>query len=182
MPGADPNAYPEGDYSHRISARGLANRGLIVIAGQGSTWSAKLTSEGQKRLAVLPQSPPPTVSADLFARVIAASGSLAISEDDKTDYVALAENSLHSNSRPHGQNLETRSEGPWFRARVVEVYLTGHTLDLIEPKPVPIAARLRNPHPVVESFKSKPDASYVSKASMDRAARVYDALAKEAEL
>ncbi|WP_148061415.1 hypothetical protein [Frigoribacterium sp. PhB160] len=179
--GADPNAYPEGDYAHRISARGLANRGLVVISGQGSTWSAALTSDGHKRLADLPRNPPPNVSADLFARVLAAGGSLLISEDDTTNYNALVENSLHSPSRPHGQKLETRSEGPWFRARVVEVYLTEFPRELIQPKPVPIAARLRNPHPVVKAFKSNPDASYVSKGSMDRAARVYDAIAKEAE-
>ena len=59
--------------------------------------------------------------------------------------------------------------------------MTEYTRDLIQPKPVPLSARLRSPHPVVEAFRSNPDASYVSKTSMDRAARVYDALAKEAE-
>jgi len=179
--GADVRAYPEGDYAHRISARGLANRGLIVITGRGATWSAKVTSEGQQRLADLPQTPPPSVSADLFARVIAAGGSLSISNDDTTNYTALVANSLHSPSRPHGLRLETRSEGPWSRSRVVEIYLTEYTRDVVRPEPVPVATRLRNPHPVVEAFKSNSDTSYVSETSMDRAARVYDSLAKEAE-
>jgi len=182
--GAPAGAFGHGDFAHRITARGLANRGLIRIKGQGETWTAEITDKGRKRFADIGEEPSraagETATARLFRQVAEAGGSLRINEEDKTDYRSLVDNSLRSPSRPHGQKLETRSEGQWFRARIVEVYLTEFTRDLIQPKPVPIAARIRNPHPVVDAFKSNPDASYVSRASMGRAARVYDALAKEA--
>lgn len=38
------------DYSHRISARALSNRGLVAITGHGKRWSASLTSEGSHYL------------------------------------------------------------------------------------------------------------------------------------
>lgn len=39
------------DWSHRISARTLHNRGLVVIKGRGTVWSAALTQDGTYYLA-----------------------------------------------------------------------------------------------------------------------------------
>ncbi len=36
-----------GDGSHRVSARALHNRGLIVVRGYGPNWSTSLTDEGR---------------------------------------------------------------------------------------------------------------------------------------
>lgn len=44
---------PDGIYegsSHRVSARGLHNRGLVHITGTGKTWTAKITAEGTRVL------------------------------------------------------------------------------------------------------------------------------------
>ncbi len=35
------------DWSHRVSARALHNRGLIEVRGRGEKWSAALTDDGR---------------------------------------------------------------------------------------------------------------------------------------
>lgn len=38
------------DFSHRISARSLANRDLVQVRGHGPTWTAKITQAGRALL------------------------------------------------------------------------------------------------------------------------------------
>lgn len=38
--------YEEGDFTHRISARALENRGLVEIRDHGKTWTVTLTPRG----------------------------------------------------------------------------------------------------------------------------------------
>ena len=64
------------DWSHRIIARALHNRGLVAITGRGIGWNASLTEDGVHYLEhgsypLLddpPKTLPPTVSAILVAR------------------------------------------------------------------------------------------------------------------
>lgn len=74
----------------------------------------------------MPIRPPASVSAELFAEVELAGGSLVIAEDDKTNYRALIANSIGSPSRPYGTKLEATFEGPYYRLRVVEIHFTEH--------------------------------------------------------
>lgn len=44
---------PDGVYEgspHKVSARGLHNRGLVRVTGSGKSWSAKITAEGSRVL------------------------------------------------------------------------------------------------------------------------------------
>ena len=44
--GCPDGVYPDG-YSHRLSARALASRGLVKISGHGDLWRAELTDKGR---------------------------------------------------------------------------------------------------------------------------------------
>ncbi|GAA4375070.1 hypothetical protein GCM10023152_18590 [Agromyces bauzanensis] len=46
--GCPPDVYPEDEYSHRVSARALKNRGLIEISGHGKSWRATPTERGRR--------------------------------------------------------------------------------------------------------------------------------------
>lgn len=46
--GCPPGAYPEDEYSHRVSARALKSRGLIEISGHGKSWRAVPTERGRR--------------------------------------------------------------------------------------------------------------------------------------
>jgi len=45
--GRPEGVYDEEDYTHRISARALESRGLVVIRGHGRSWVATLTPRGE---------------------------------------------------------------------------------------------------------------------------------------
>ncbi|CEI30606.1 hypothetical protein [Propionibacterium freudenreichii] len=44
--GCPTGTWPEGDFSHRISAAALKSRGLVTIKGHGPTWMATMTESG----------------------------------------------------------------------------------------------------------------------------------------
>ncbi|WP_426624456.1 helix-turn-helix domain-containing protein [Leifsonia sp. McL0607] len=44
--GCPPGVYPDNDYAHRITARALANRGLVRVSGRGSSWCAEPMERG----------------------------------------------------------------------------------------------------------------------------------------
>jgi excisionase family DNA binding protein len=45
--GCPPGVYPDDDFSHRVSARALKNRGLIELRGHGASWRATPTERGR---------------------------------------------------------------------------------------------------------------------------------------
>lgn len=45
--GCPDGIYPDGSYTHRITARTLASRGLVRISGHGASWRAELTERGR---------------------------------------------------------------------------------------------------------------------------------------
>ncbi|MDF1478790.1 helix-turn-helix domain-containing protein [Leifsonia sp. H3M29-4] len=45
--GCPPGVYPDDDFSHRVTARALKNRGLIELSGHGRNWRAHPTARGQ---------------------------------------------------------------------------------------------------------------------------------------
>ncbi|MFC8796893.1 hypothetical protein ACFT2C_04120 [Promicromonospora sp. NPDC057138] len=49
--GCPAGTYDDDGYAHRISARALQSRGLVVIKGRGATWSATITDSGIAYLA-----------------------------------------------------------------------------------------------------------------------------------
>lgn len=46
--GCPPGVYPDDEFSHRVSARALKNRGLIEIVGHGKSWRATPTERGRR--------------------------------------------------------------------------------------------------------------------------------------
>lgn len=44
--GRQAGVYPEDNFAHRITARALANRGLVRISGHGPAWRAEPTERG----------------------------------------------------------------------------------------------------------------------------------------
>ncbi|WP_125130754.1 helix-turn-helix domain-containing protein [Microbacterium sp. 10M-3C3] len=45
--GCPPGVYPDDEFSHRVSARALKNRGLVEISGHGKSWRAVPTERGR---------------------------------------------------------------------------------------------------------------------------------------
>lgn len=45
--GRPPGVYPDDEFSHRVSARALKNRGLVEISGHGKSWRATPTERGR---------------------------------------------------------------------------------------------------------------------------------------
>ncbi|WP_426624286.1 helix-turn-helix domain-containing protein [Leifsonia sp. McL0607] len=45
--GCPPGVYPDNDFAHRITARALANRALVRVAGHGASWRAEPMERGR---------------------------------------------------------------------------------------------------------------------------------------
>lgn len=46
--GCPPGVYPEDEYSHRVAARALKNRGLVELSGHSKSWRAVATERGRR--------------------------------------------------------------------------------------------------------------------------------------
>lgn len=183
--GCPDGVYTEG-WEHRIAARALERRGLISIAGRGPTWKATMTKAGRAWLAAPPAAdvlPSTDEAADLIARVIAADGSLTIEASQGDELKALerlVRASLHAANRPRGKKLELQTHGYYQPKRTV--HFVRHFDDLVEPRPVPILEHVGKYNPAVKAFLSEKDWQYVSKDHLSRAARILEAVAREAPL
>jgi len=182
------NGCPHGVYDqgfeHRVVARALERRGLVTICGRGPTWSAQLTAKGleQQKEAGRKPAPPQLSEADqLIERVVAADGRLLLDLDGKgiDKHRRLVNMSLRSSARPRGQKLEMRSTGRWG-AGPMEIRLTEHVDDFVDPVPVPVPQHVGKYHPAVKAFIEDRDWQYVTRDHVSRAARILQALADEA--
>lgn len=145
-----------------------------------------MTKAGRAWLAAPPTSdvfPSADEAADLVARVIAADGSLTIEAaqgDELKALERLVRASLHAANRPRGKKLELQTHGYYQPKRTVR--FVRHFDDLVEPRPVPILEHVGKYHPAVKAFLSEKDWQYVSKEHLSRAARILEAVAREAPL
>lgn len=81
--GCPGGVYPKDSYTHRITARALASRGLVRISGHGTSWRAEPTERGR----VWPE---PTEEDERVAAASRTSNELvAVTVDDK-DVAATA--------------------------------------------------------------------------------------------
>jgi hypothetical protein len=175
---------PEGvygpDYAHRAVARGLAGRGLVTISGRGPTWSAKIREKGRELLATPPAQPAVAEKSDadeLYDRVVAAGGRLALGEDaDTFDVRRLTEQHLKSSRRPHGKKLTV--DGGYYEPTTVTV--EDYFDELVEAHPVPVPERVGKYHPLVKEYKQNRDNQRVSPDLIQRAALILQALTDEA--
>ncbi|UIN31298.1 hypothetical protein [Microbacterium binotii] len=184
--GCPEGVYTEG-WKHRIAARALERRGLVSIAGRGSTWRATITTSGRAWLAAPPMAdvlPSDSEAEALIMQVLEAGGSLMVEAaqgDELKSLERLVRASLHAANRPRGQKLEL--SGNWYYSRSSErtVRLVPYFEDFVEKHPVPVPDRVGKYHPVVRHYLDSRDWQYVSKEHLSRAARILQAIATEAE-
>lgn len=118
---------------------------------------------------------------DLVRRVIGEGGVLEVDlEDDKTDYKHLFAAAKRAPNLPFGKQLRMRSFGPYW-SDDHEIYLDEDFEPRVRPRPVPVPERVAACHPVVKAYRADPDRHEVSKDSLDRACRILQGLAAEAQ-
>lgn len=170
-------------YSHRISARALADDRYITITGKGPTWTAKITQLGVELLKSIDDSEACNRTrqseADLFIqKLIAAGGVLEV--DGGYQHMAandaLIRDVMKSALRPKGYKLEITSVGSWQRPKY-EAHWARHFPDDVDERPVPIPDSVGKYHPVAKVFRD--GTRGVSKEHVTRAAKLLHALATE---
>lgn len=183
--GAPAGDYQDGDFAHRVTARALASRGLVLIKGRGRSWRAELTPDGRtkadelKSIAQAPADDERDIRT-LIARLDDAGGRLEI--DDRTEPVELwpiVEKANRSSLRPHGLQFDlsaARWQSPWLRV----LTYTDQYWDLVDaPEVEPVAERARL-GALARAFLKSRDDQFVSKDSLPRAARVLEAIVRHA--
>lgn len=188
--GAPRDAYAEGDYAHRITAKALASRGLVRVEGHGPSWKATLTDAGASRLAQLKLAPSSSGKgpgksdddvSDLMRRVEAAGGRLEVDDrGDDIDYRKLVWRFNKSEYRPRGKELHLSYPG-WFDQKRLRLEYRDWFWDLVEVPEVQVVASKSHLGPLARAFLSNHDDQFVSKESLPRAARVLEAIARHAE-
>jgi hypothetical protein len=177
-----PSVDPEVDYGRRITARALHRRGLVTIKGSGASWTASITKPGLAWQEAHPAKLGDAQVDDLIGRVQAAGGRLGLpgGRDVETANKELVRISDRSPTRPKGWRLKLYNAGSWAEPRY-EVVLVRHFDDLVEAVPVPVPRHVTRYHPTIRAFVSeKKSHEEVSKAYLDRAARIFQAIADEA--
>lgn len=179
------------DYSERITAGALRNRGLVTTTGRGRTWSAAITKEGIDYLArvdgpnpPIPREPNRPVSQRLVDEVIAAGGTLRVprrpwgaagtGQPDYERRVALAE---HRGVVPPGKRLVITRDRGELQIDLRDAPEGSPTA----PMPVPVPERVARYHPVVTEFRGQKDRHEVSRAQLPRVSRILQGLVIEAE-
>lgn len=187
--------------AHRVSARALHNRGLLGVTGSGTTWTARITADGTRRLneeatrieaerervrreeqakatRVQEQHQLRDRATQLLHDVITAGGRLDLGPDADPEDIRRMQNSLAGSGHlPKGQRL---AQEPTRMDPVlgVTVYLEPDYEALIVMRSFDVPRQLRDPHQAVAEFQNKK--ALVSKAQVRRAARFLQALVSAA--
>ncbi|GEM32586.1 hypothetical protein NN3_35930 [Nocardia neocaledoniensis NBRC 108232] len=171
------------DFQHRVVARALERRGLVVISGKGASWTVTMTEAGQQwNLPASAGRGSADADADqLIAQVLAADGELTmeLAHEAKEGYRRLVDRSLRSSARPRGKKLELKPIGR-YGSNEYAIVFTEHFDDLVEPRPVPVPEHVAKYHPAVRAFLDDKDWKHVSSEHVLRAARILQAIATEA--
>ncbi len=202
-----PDGVYEG-YAHRTSARALATHGLITVKGHGSEWTATLTDAGRawqhgqpsprqaaRRARVAQPAPIVTKRAPvagpahrtkehaavLVQQVIDAGGHLPIEGgyESMRLHEELVRLSIWATNRPRGKALEIVRVGPTGHS-TLEIAFTDHFEDLVELRPVPVPDHVSRYCPAVRAYLDDKDWHYVSSDHLSRAARILEAIVREA--
>lgn len=170
-------------YSHRISARALADDQYISISGKGPTWTAKITQRGLELLKSIDDSDNNNHTheskADKFIQKLTAAGGVLEVEGGYSHIAAndaLIRGVMKSALRPQGYKLEITSVGSWQKPKY-EAHWARHFPDDVHERPVPIPDSVGKYHPVAKAFRD--GTKGVSKEHVDRAAKLLHALATE---
>lgn len=170
-------------YSHRVSARALADDRYITITGKGPSWTAKITQRGVELLEGIDDSDTNNHTheseADKFIKkLIAAGGVLAVEGgySHRAANDALIRDVMKSALRPKGHKLEITSVGTWQSPKY-EARWARHFPDDVDERLVPIPDTVGKYHPVAKVFRD--GTKGVSKEHVARAAKLLHALATE---
>lgn len=189
-------------HSHRLSARALANRGLMTITGKGTTWHATITDTGteelnkeQRRIETIrrqqerealvreqrdEQQRQLSADATAILEKVQSTGEPVDLEQRYTDtYLAEIERFLlTSGTLPEGQKL-TNEPTRMDPILGYTAYLRPDYEARIQPRDITVPRQLRNPHPAVTTFSQR--RANVSKDKIPRAARALQTIVNEAE-
>jgi hypothetical protein len=196
--GRPSGVYDDDGYMHRISARALERRGLVTVAGSGDDWVANLTEAGRawqlgSAMPVAQASPrrastTAPVSAltqrrlaaeELIDQVMSLGGRLQWPKERPAGELEnLVRESMRASNRPHGKRLVLVRVGGWEGP--LEVQFEDHLDDLVAVEPVPVPERVGKYSPAVRAYLDEKDWHYVSREHLQRAARILEALAREA--
>ncbi|MET8424850.1 hypothetical protein [Nocardia sp. NPDC004860] len=183
--------------SHRVSARSLHNRGLVLIEGQGKTWSATITPKGTQLLKEhatrieaerqrerreeearaereRKRQEQRNRAVELLEAVVAAGGRFELGADVQShEATGIADCLASEGLLPVGQRLaqEPTRMDPSLG---VTVYLEPDFAALTPSRTFEIPQQIRDPHPAVTAFRDK--RAYVSKPQIARAARLLQAI------
>ncbi|TJZ80435.1 hypothetical protein FCG67_03825 [Rhodococcus oryzae] len=187
--------------SHRVSARGLHNRGLIQVVGRSKTWTAKITPQGTrvlqeqtKRVEAERQRERKEAQAraeqererqllqaraiEVLDAVVAAGGRLELGADINVHGIEQIEGLLaREGLLPVGQRL-THEPTRMDPTLGVTAYLEPDFTTLTPLRDFKVTRQLRDPHPAVVTFQDK--RAYVSKKQISRTARLLQAIVSAA--
>lgn len=170
-------------YSHRISARSLADDRYITVTGRGPTWTAKITTRGREVLEGASESESHEQAvqseADKFIQKLEAAGGVLEIEDGyhlSAANQALVPNVMKSALRPKGYKLEIANLGSWHKPKY-EAHWVRHFPDDVEAREVPVRDSVGKYHPIAKAFRD--GTRGVSADHMPRAVKLLHALASE---
>jgi hypothetical protein len=188
--GGCPQGIMEGD-SYRISAAALRNRGLVRTSGRGPTWGAKITSAGRASLTAVDGPNPPiareanaSVTEQLVRDVIAAGGVLRVPRRgwysrDGVDYGNRVRLATRHGKVPDGKRLTVAAVELELEIRLVDA--PGRSYKRAELVQVSVPERVARYHSAARQFRKCSERHEVSREQLQRATRIIDAIAKEAE-
>jgi hypothetical protein len=176
---------------HRISVAALRNRVLVTISGRGSTWAAKITDAGQDYLAQLDGPNPPvprqanvSVTQQLVDDVIAGGGVLRVPRRGwpswkMPDYRHRALLAMRHGKVPDGKRLTVTVVDRELEIQLVDAPATRAA----EPSSHRLRCRRGSGAitPAARQFRERSERHEVSRAQLQRAARIIHAIAVEAE-
>jgi hypothetical protein len=197
----------DGDTTHKTTALALQNRRLAKVTKKRGNWSVTLTDAGQHFLIHgvyppghwdLPEGaatpgqvaaaarraaarPPVTGSRpvdQLLTDVTAANGRLVVTTGDRTYWERLVSTAARYGKVPAGKVLRVEPGGSWTENVITLADAPEWMTAVLAP--VPVAERLRRPHPVVAVLRNDPTHLGVSAGARGRALRILDGLAKAA--
>lgn len=189
--GCPDGEYVDDNYGHRITAKALASRGLVRIAGHGPSWKATLTDVGVSRLAELVPSATAEsagektadVADDLTAlasRLKEADGRLDFNDrDDDVDYPKLVWRFNRSEHRPRGKELYL-SHPSWQDQRQLRMEYRDWYWDLVEIPEVQAVAAKSHLGALAKTFLESKGDQFVTKESLPRAARIIESIVRYA--
>lgn len=189
--GCPDGEFVDDNYGHRITAKALASRGLVRVAGHGPSWKATLTDAGASRVAELtpPATPGEAVAEPagaanaltvLLDRLEAAGGSLDVNDrDDDIDYGKLVWRFNRSEYRPRGKELYI-SHPNWRDQKQLRLEYRDWYWDLVEKPEVQAVAAKSRLGTLAKAFLDSKSDQFVTRDSLTRAARIIESIVRHA--